>query len=92
MALPPTNGRDGLSWERDRNMEHYAPSERGGGTMDKSMMKGAVLLSPSSRKRPRAGSVSEDGRRTSPITRSKIGVGQDGLNPNSDHGPGIKEE
>ena len=74
-------------------MEHYAPSERGGGAIDKSLMNGTGLISPTSRKRPRADSAADDSRRPSPTMRSKIGVGQDSLDPNGDaHGPGIKEE
>lgn len=93
MTLPPVNGRDGLSWERDRDMEHYSPSERGGGNAEKSMTNGTGLISPPSRKRPRANSMADDSRRPSPITRGKAGVGQDPLDPNGDtHGPGIKEE
>jgi len=90
MTLPPANGRGGLSWERDRDMEHYTSSERGG-NLDKIMVNSTGLISPSSRKRPRADSVADDSR--SPITRAKVGVGQDSLDANGDvHGPGIKEE
>ncbi|KAH0836882.1 hypothetical protein J3R83DRAFT_8681 [Lanmaoa asiatica] len=93
MTLPPANGRDGLSWERDRDMEHYSPSERGGGNIDKGMTNGTGLISPPSRKRPRTDSVADDSRRPSPIMRGKAGVGQDSLDPNGDaHRPGIKEE
>ncbi|KAF8141351.1 hypothetical protein EV363DRAFT_1126540, partial [Boletus edulis] len=52
MTLPPANGRDTLSWERDRDVEHYTSSERGG-NIDKTMTNGTGLVSPSSRKRPR---------------------------------------
>jgi len=86
MALPPASGRDGLSWERDRNMEHYAPSERGG--IDKGIVNGTGV-SPTSRKRLRTDSIAEDGRRPSPGSRNKLGIGQD---TNDLHGPGIKEE
>lgn len=93
MTLPAANGRDGLSWERERDMEHYSPSERGGASIDKGMTNGTGLISPPSRKRPRADSVADDSRRPSPITRGKASVGQDSLDPNGDaHGPGIKEE
>jgi len=91
MTLPPANGKDGLSWERDRDVEHYTSSERSG-TMDKNMTNGTGI-SPPSRKRPRADSVAEDSRRPSPTTRVKTGIGLDGLDVNGDpHGPGIKEE
>lgn len=70
-------------------MEHYAPSERGG--VDKGVVNGTGL-SPTSRKRPRADSVVEDGRRPSPSLRGRLGIGQDGLNANDLHGSGIKEE
>ena len=92
MTLPPANGRGGLSWERDRDMEHYTSSERGG-NLDKSLVNASGLISPPSRKRRRADSVADDGQRPSPTTRAKAGVGQDSLDANGDaHGPGIKEE
>jgi len=101
MTLPPANGRDGgLSWERDREVEHYTPSERvgGGGNFDKGGMMAnggsGLLLSP--RKRPRADSGTLDSRRPSPTMRGKAAgiVGaQDSIDPNGDaHGSGIKEE
>lgn len=93
MTLPPANGRDGPSWERDRDLEQYSPSERSGGNIDKSMTNGTGLVSPPSRKRLRADSVADDGRRSSPIMRGKAIVGQDPLVLNGDaRGPGIKEE
>ncbi|KAF8553009.1 hypothetical protein OG21DRAFT_1464749 [Imleria badia] len=91
MTLPPANGRGGLSWERDRDVEHYTSSERDG-TIDKSTTNGSGLISPSSRKRPRADSIAGD-RRPSPITRSKASIGRNSLDVNGDaHGPGVKEE
>jgi MADS-box transcription factor len=92
MTLPPANGRGGLSWERDRDMEHYTSSERGG-NLDKSMTSSTGLISPQSRKRPRVDSVADNTRRPSPITRAKASVGQDSLDASGDaRGPGIKEE
>ncbi|KAG6381838.1 hypothetical protein JVT61DRAFT_448 [Boletus reticuloceps] len=92
MTLPPANGRDTLSWERDRDVEHYTSSERGG-NIDKTMTNGTGLMSPSSRKRPRPDSDGVESRRPSPTTRSKVGVGQGSLDTNNDaHGPGVKEE
>jgi MADS-box transcription factor len=92
MTLPLANGRDGLSWERDRDVEHYTSSERGG-NIDKSMTNGTGVISPSSRKRPRADSVAEGNGRPSPTTRAKTGLGLDSLDANGDaHGPGVKEE
>lgn len=92
MTLPPANGRDSLSWERDRDVEHYTSSERSG-NIDKNMTNGSGLMSPSSRKRPRADSAADDSRRPSPITRGKTGMGRNSLDANGDaHGPGVKEE
>ncbi|KAG9313261.1 hypothetical protein JVU11DRAFT_6726 [Chiua virens] len=93
MALPPTNGRDALSWERDRDIDHYTSSERGGGNIDKGMVNGTGLISPPSRKRPRADSTTNDSRRPSPNARIKAGIIQDSLDLNGDaRGAGIKEE
>lgn len=92
MTLPPThpNGRDGLSWERDHDAEHYS-TERGGGAgggdlshPDKSPTSGGALMSPrSSRKRPRAdsgdgsGGGGADEKRPSPSARAVTVSGQD---------------
>ncbi|KAF9232447.1 hypothetical protein BU15DRAFT_90642 [Melanogaster broomeanus] len=47
MTLPPANGRDGLSWEREREVEHYNSAERGGG--DKSGVDEGRRPSPTAR-------------------------------------------
>lgn len=87
MTLPAANGRDGLSWERDRDAEHYS-AERGGDLHPDKTSNGGTLLSPrSSRKRPRAeSSAAADEKRSSPSTRAVSG--QD--NPGS--GSGIDKQ
>lgn len=82
MTLPPANGRDGLSWERDRDAEHYS-AERGGDLHPDKSSNGGTLMSPrSSRKRPRAESSAADEKRSPPSTRAVSG--QD--NPGSSSG------
>lgn len=100
MTLPPThpNGRDGLSWERDHDAEHYSV-ERGSGAgagdltrPDKSPTSGGTLMSPrSSRKRPRADSGGAGGaadeKRPSPSARAVTVSGQDKMHePGSGNG------
>ncbi|KAG2057399.1 hypothetical protein BDR06DRAFT_951555 [Suillus hirtellus] len=73
MTLPPANGRDGLSWERDRDAEHYS-AERGGDLHPDKSSNGGTLMSPrSSRKRPRADSSAADEKRSSPSARAVSG-------------------
>ncbi|KAG1816495.1 uncharacterized protein BJ212DRAFT_1355105 [Suillus subaureus] len=73
MTLPPANGRDGLSWERDRDAEHYS-AERGGDLHPDKSSNGGALMSPrSSRKRPRAASSAADEKRSSPSARAVSG-------------------
>jgi MADS-box transcription factor len=90
MTLPPANGRDGISWEREREVEHYNSAERGGGG-DKSITNGSTLVSQI-RKRPRANSGVDEGRRLSPTARGG-GLLQDKLDPsNGAVGHPTKEE
>ncbi|KAF9224216.1 hypothetical protein BS17DRAFT_780664 [Gyrodon lividus] len=92
MTLPPANGRDGLSWERDRDIDHYNSAERGGGG-DKSLGNGMGLVSPRSRKRPRANSGVDEGRRPSPTARGATGVVKDKMDPSHNAiGQPVKEE
>ena len=71
MTLPPTNGRDGISWERgDRDYS----IERGGDLHADKAPNGGTLMSPrSSRKRPRADSSAADEKRSSPSARAVSG-------------------
>lgn len=59
--------------------------------MEKSVVNGVGLVSPS-RKRPRSDSLVDEGRRPSPHTRGKAGIGQDTLDVIDAHGSGVKEE
>jgi len=105
MTLPPAhpNGRDGLSWERDHDAEHYSV-ERGGGAgasdlshPNKSPTSGGTLMSPrSSRKRPRADSGSGSGgaadeKRLSPSARAVTVSGQDKMH-DAGSGNGIDKQ
>jgi MADS-box transcription factor len=92
MTLPPANPRDGLSWERDREIDHYNLSERGGGG-DKGAVNGTGHVSPQSRKRPRASSGVDEGRRPSPTARAATGIVKDRMDPsNNTIGQPGKEE
>ena len=94
MTLPPAhpNGRDGLSWERDHDAEHYSVERSSTGDLtrpDKSPSSGGTLMSPrSSRKRPRAdsgGAVggAADEERPSPSARALTVSGHEKM-----HDPG----
>ncbi|KAF8835747.1 hypothetical protein BDN67DRAFT_992350 [Paxillus ammoniavirescens] len=92
MTLPPANPRDGLSWERDREIDHYNLSERGG-SGDKGAVNGTGHVSPQSRKRPRANSGVDEGRRPSPTARGATGIVKDRMDPsNNTIGQAGKEE
>ncbi|KIK92615.1 hypothetical protein PAXRUDRAFT_563586 [Paxillus rubicundulus Ve08.2h10] len=92
MTLPPVNPRDGLSWERDREIDHYNLSERGGGG-DKGVVNGMAHVSPQSRKRPRTDSGVHEGRRPSPTARGVTGIVKDRVDPsNNTMGQSGKEE